>query len=141
MKPRETNYRLMVQSDRPMLKKIWADNKKLFGEPKKLGWPTVVAERQSRILGFITTDTTAKLIVAGPLIVNGGSSSFTVLRLIQAYENVLKYAGMDGYFFHIEKKNKHWLKMVRTVGVPEVDKTSKGFWFKRELRRNGQQST
>lgn len=133
MKPKETLYRLSKPGDSKTLKKIWAEHEAMFGKPKKLGWPTVVAERAGILLGFLSTDTSKKMLVAGPLILNGGSSTFTVLRLVEAYENVLRYTGTTNYYFHVDKTNERGLKMTRQLGMNEIDTSPTGFWFKRDL--------
>lgn len=140
MTPKETLYRLCQLSDVRVVEKIWRDQKKQFGRPKKLGWPTVVAERNGKILGFLATQAdNPQEIIAAPLIVNGGSSPFTAMRLVQAYENVLKFAGVTAYYFHVEKKNEKWLKIVRELNqmgiAEERNKDRTGFWFRRNLSR------
>jgi hypothetical protein len=134
MGPKETIYRLSQPQDIRACKKIWAEKEKDFGKPKKLGWPTIVAERNGKILGFLTTGVHTKFIVAGPLILNGGSSGFTTLRLVEAYEVVLRMAKVDGFFFSIDKTQEKWANIAREI-IPTAEKKSDKthFWFYRKL--------
>lgn len=136
MRPTETTYRLLQPSDIEACKKIWAHNEKLFGKPNKLGWPTIVAERGGKILGFLSTNP-GKALIAGPMIVNGGSSPFVVMRLVEAYEHILMVAGVKTYLFHIDDKNESWLKLVHKANlgdrVKEYRKDDTGRWFQRSF--------
>lgn len=132
MRPFSTLYRLSEPGDVHTCKQIWRENKDLFGAPQKLGWPTVVAQRDGRLLGFLSTDPTKKVIVAGPLIVGKNCSAIIVIRLVEAYENIIR-PWVNGYYFHVEKKNSHWLKMIRKLDFRETGKSRSGFWFYREF--------
>src|SRR5262245_8225094 len=99
MIPLQTIYRLSTPQDVAACKKIWSNHENLFGKPKKLGWPTIVAERNGKIIGFISTAPYTKYLVCAPLILNGGSGIFTTMRLIEAYEFILRKAGVHGFYF------------------------------------------
>ena len=133
MQPRNTLYRLMEPTDEPILQRMWTDHKKVFGLPKKFGFPTIVAERDGTILGFLSSDPSAKILTAGPLIVTAGVSGIVVMRLIEAYENLIRPM-MDGYLFHVDNKNMYWMKMVQQFPLKQYEKSRTGRWFMREFR-------
>lgn len=133
MTPLYTLYRLSELSDMLILKKIWRDNEHLFGKPKQLGWPTVIAERNGKILGFISTWPKAKLITAGPLILAANSHPIVAVRLIEAYENILRVSGVTTYFFHIESENKDWMDFAERLGVMPFEETRSGQWYQRSI--------
>ena len=133
MKPVSTIYRLTTPRDVHVCKEIWAANAKLFGEPRNLSWPTVVAERNGKILGFMSTNAAKKFLLAGPLIIGKDCHAITVIRLVEAYEVVLKMAKVTSYWFHVEQKNKNWIKLIHKLGVKEKEKSETGLWFERKL--------
>lgn len=133
MRPANTIYRLSEPRDIPMCKKIWEESSDQFGGVKKLSWPTIIAERNGRLLGFVSTQPTKKMLVVGPLITRKPCHSIVILRLVEAYEYILRKAGVSSYWFHVEKKNKQWLKLIYKLGLKENDETDTGYWFERKL--------
>lgn len=121
MKPDGTLYRLANRpNDFKRCHLIWKKYPERFGEPYKLGWPTVLAEREGKLIGFLSTNTSQGVIMAGPLIVHGvnGLLGPTLIRLIEAYEVVLRAAKVDSYVFHIGEDEKEWRSMIeRSTGL------------------------
>lgn len=99
----------------------------------KLGWPTVVAERDGEIIGFLSTHTDGDLILAGPLVIRGGRNPFTFVRLAEAYENMLRLASIRLYFFNVEKSNSAQVERVKALGFPICGESETHIMFKRTL--------
>ena len=96
MHPVKTRYRLARPED-----DYFMDLMEHGDVPRR--FPTVVAERDGHIVGFLATDARADFICAGPLSVSpdaAQSRGILAMRLIQAYEAVLLQAqGVEGYYF------------------------------------------
>lgn len=98
MRPTSTHYRISTELDEPNLH-VMAQGL----VPRR--FPTVVAERDGQIIGFLGTHDRRDAILAGPLEVelpSGRHRAVVAMRLIQAYENVLTLAGIDHYFYVAE---------------------------------------
>ncbi len=115
-----TLFRLLEEKD---IEKI--------GISEKIGWPSIVAERDGEIIGWLITQERDDAVSAGPISAN---SAHTAKNLIQAYENLLKALGIIQYLFCINKKNKKWLKLVKKLGIYEpYDEGSDTVSFRRRL--------
>jgi hypothetical protein len=128
MGPRKTEYRLAV--DPTDYARCHALMKRNRYASDRLGWPTVLAIRDGKVLGFISTHRRRDTVMAGPLVVDGNTASpFLVLRLIEGYEKVLSATGVRYYWFTAETEG-----MQRTVqklmskfgGVIEVSRSEDG---------------
>jgi len=96
MRPTSTRYRLATEADDDAL------NALPKGEvPRR--FPTVVAERDGEIVGYLATHDRPDMILAGPLEVTlpaDANRGVMAMRLIQAYEFVLgQVEGVRSYFY------------------------------------------
>lgn len=134
MHPETTSYRLMNPEDKPRLRYL----AKKWGQPlQKLGFPTVVAWRDGKIIGFISTLPRNDAVVAGPLVVDIMNAGMVVLRLMEAYERVLGMAGASLYNIYVT--NEHWSDTIsRALGTKALSHEG-GYWHRREL--DGRQRT
>jgi hypothetical protein len=98
-----------------------------------LGWPTVVAEEDGKVVGFLSTHKTKDALIAGPLVIEGKHRPWVFLRLTEAYENVLRIAGVARYVFRVSKENDKHLERVRRIGIKELEETYTHVSFVREL--------
>ncbi len=98
------------------------------------GFPTVVAKRDGKLIGLLSTRPVTEAIVAGPLIVDLPTRGVVTMRLVEAYDIVLRRAGVKNYLFHV-KKGKAWAEQVeRALGVAPYTEDGHGnLWFKRDL--------
>lgn len=129
MIPRDTRYRLAASpADYRRCRAFLAA--RMDAHP--LSFPTVYAEREGRIIGVLATQPPKKAIVAGPLAVEG-RSPFTALRLIEAYDHVMREAGIDGYHFHVAAGNEGWRKVIEQMGLQPMQQTDQGAWYRRVL--------
>lgn len=99
MFPRSTKYRLATSpADYKACRALFADNH--GADPtNSLSFPTVMAERDGALVGFLSTWSSKKALIAGPLEVKGGKNIFLFIRLIEAYENVMRIAGVKRFLF------------------------------------------
>lgn len=99
MRPRDTKYRLAASPrDYQKCRALFIENH--GAEPlRSFSFPTVVAERAGEIVGFLSTWDQKTALIAGPLEVKGGKNMFMFIRLIEAYENVLRAAGVKRFLF------------------------------------------
>lgn len=103
------------------------------GKKEPIGWPVVVAEEDGKAIGFLATYPTTEALIAGPLVIEGSKRPFVFLRLVDAYENVLKTAGVTAYCFRVAKSNTKQMKRVESIGLKRVGETETQVIYKREL--------
>lgn len=65
-----------------------------------LGFPTIVAEREGELIGLLGTVIKDNMILAGPLVIKSDRPrSFTLVRLVEAYEAAMRHIGVKSYIF------------------------------------------
>lgn len=103
--------------------------------PDTLSFPTVMAERDGAVIGFLATQPRRDLLVAGPLVttLTGQAAAILIMRLIDAYEAVLRQAGVTLYLFSVERTNTAWLAKVAALGATPYEQGDTLVWFKREV--------
>lgn len=132
MRPRDTIYRLAHgQKDLRACQAI----ARARGLDVTLGWPTVVADRRGEILGLLATRPSKKAVEAGPLVIATGVSlpALTMMRLIEAYEVVLKRAQVRFYFFKVDYTNAAWDRMVKKCGHQTYHQDGSGTIYRRAI--------
>ena len=106
------------------------------GEDVRLSFPTVVAERDDVVIGFLATQPRKDAIVAGPLVVAQSvpRPGLLVIRLGEAYDAVLRRAGIKTYYFHVEPQRINWKDILEKTGAFEqVSADDTGTWFRRVI--------
>lgn len=98
---------------------------------EKLDFPTVVAKRGGKIVGFLSTLPRKDAIVAGPLVVNLLVAGPTVMRLAEAYEHILLMAKVTEYLFFVA--DSRWVGIIRRALDIEPMEAEGGWWFRRKL--------
>lgn len=102
-----------------------------FELTERLASPTVFAEKDGKIIGFLSTHDNPRSVVAGPFV---AKSSVVALRLVQIYEAILNTLGVGVFWFHVERGNDYYLKIVERIGGYEmIEEDERGFWFRRRL--------
>ena len=130
MKPLETSYKLMAPHDKKRCLELARNHG--METVARLDFPTVVAKRKERILGFLSTRPTKDAIVAGPLVVVPEIKGPIVVRLVESYEEVLRRAGVESYLFYVT--DPHWQSQIRRAFELEPYHTENGrFWYERFL--------
>jgi len=125
---KNTQYRLADSKD---VFRIYED----YDLTARLGWPTVIAERKNKIVGFLSTQDRKDMVVAGPIEVKLKNKAFVTLRLVTAYDNVLYALGVKEYWFHVDPKDSPgWLEQVQETGLyTKIEENEGVIWYKRKL--------
>ena len=117
--------------------RLYALMRKENGKQEPLGWPVVVAEEDGKVVGFLATWPDEELLMAGPLVIEGSKRMWMFIRLVEAYENVLRATGVKQYLFTVEKSNEKQLARIRKVAdgfhLTQVRETDTHVSFLREL--------
>jgi len=103
------------------------------GKKEPLGWPVVVAEEHGRAIGFLATYPTEEALIAGPLVIEGGKRPFVFIRLVDAYENLLRLAGVTTYCFRVDKTNTKRISQVNEFGGEQIGETADYVMYKRNI--------
>jgi hypothetical protein len=133
MQPRDTRYRLAHGR-----KDLQACHRlaRAYGlDLQAFPWPTVVADRHGALVGCLATQPSRRAVIAGPLVVAGTRPLLTAVRLVDAYEGVLRLAGVTAYVFYIAHEDKAWRALVQRV-MPSLHPyatTATEAWFIRRL--------
>lgn len=132
MIPRDTFYRLAHSP------KDYAACRSLLreqGEDVALSFPTVLAERDGKIIGFVSTRPRKDMVVAGPLVVSKAITrpGMVIIRLGEAYEAVMKKAGVTAYVFHVEPHMTAWAGILDRTGFERWHQDDTGTWFRRAV--------
>lgn len=131
MIPRDTVYRLARPGGE--YNALYAMARREGMDGGKMAWPTVVAERGGKVVGFLSTHPRDDAIVAGPAVIAGGRNMLMLLRLWQAYDELMRAAGVRFYFFGVDKGNLQHIARVKSLNVPSIGEDEEQVWFKREL--------
>ena len=104
-------------------------------EYKHLSFPTVMAERNDDIVGIVSTQPRKDMIAAGPVHVSvEGNPTFVFIRLIEAYENVLRAAGVSTYYFFTNGRLLKALDRIGGIaGAEEVSVDDDRTWFRKVI--------
>lgn len=98
-------------------------------------FPTVLAERDGQVLGFLATARSDKAVIAGPLVIapEARRPVIVMMRLIEAYEVVLKRAGVVSFYFHVAEANPMWRRLVEKMGHKAYHRDDAGQWYRRKV--------
>jgi hypothetical protein len=123
-----TEYRIATQDDQIEIH----ENFKL---DTTLGFPVVVAVRNDKVIGFLSTQNRDDAVVAGPLEINLKIKAFVCIALIEAYDNLMRNLGIKVYWFHVDKKvAPAWLQQVQATGLyTKIGEDGELLWFERRL--------
>ena len=108
---------------------------KAEGLSYKLSFPTVMADRDGDIVGFLSTAPRKDAVIAGPLFIRGDmrGQGFLTLRLGEAYENVMRAAGIREYLAVVDPGNERWTEALDAAGLEPMGEHDGRLWFKRRL--------
>lgn len=97
-----------------------------------LNFPTLLAWEGRKLVGVLGTDTSQNMIIAGPLALRSDKKRvFTLLRLIEKYEDVMRACQIDSYIFSVEVGTK-WMDEVEklTELKPYAEKDGRAFYVR-----------
>lgn len=135
MHPTETTYHLVTnKTERKACLALYEAAEPT--SPKiKLGFPTVYALRQGVLLGFLGSIPVKGRIVAGPLVLDPTMKRpvITAMRLCEAYEEILKAAGVQFYTLAVDNSKPEWARTLERSGFELYRQTPKLFCYKRQV--------
>ena len=105
---------------------------KLHGRPSdwKLHFPTVIAVKDKKVLGFLSTVKCSWSVLAGPLeTLEPQVNGIMILRLLEAYDVVLRTMGVTRYCFEVKKENDHWIKQINRGGGAICFSSNDTTWY------------
>lgn len=117
MRPLDTTYRLARPGGE--FNRLYALAKRAGGRIHKgdFGFPTIVAERDGKVIGFVATKPDDRAVIAGPLVIEGEKGNpFVFLRLAEAYENVMRLVGVKVYLHAIDKGRPEHVAFMERLG-------------------------
>ena len=120
MQPRDTTFKLVRPGG--AFNKLYALAKRV-GQPLATGtlnWPTVAAERDGKVIGFLSTMPFEGAIVAGPLVLEKTPNMLLTIRLGEAYEVVLRAAGITAYHHCVPVERRDYIEMLERLGYKNV---------------------
>jgi hypothetical protein len=105
-------------------------------EQSELSFPTLMAISEDGVLtGVLGTHISNHQIVAGPLVLKSDRPHYwTLIRLIEHYERVMRTAGVTEYIFSVPKDAEAWLDKIDKLFHFEPYSEKDGrLWFVRKL--------
>lgn len=101
-----------------------------------IGHPTLMAIKDGELTAVLGTHITDNnFIVAGPLVIKSGAHRFwTLIRLIDEYDRVMRGIGITQYLFSVEDSNSDWLdKIEKTFAIEPYAHERGRFFYIRNL--------
>lgn len=97
-----------------------------------LAFPTIMAlDDDGELVGALGTNTQQSMIIAGPLVIkNDKRRSFTIIRLVEAYEAVMRHCKIKSFIFSAKADDEVWLRYIDEVlGFEPYYKDAENAWF------------
>lgn len=131
MKVKGTEYRLATTTNHYKMCHALARQNEV---DVKLSFPTVIAIREGKLVGFLTTKKSKQAVIAGPLVMNGlVNKAIVAMRLAEGYEEVLSEAGVTDYIFSVDKGHK-WRRSVEVAfGIKPYGESDRAYWYRRHI--------
>lgn len=127
-----TEYRLAASAhDYTQAHKLARENNHTF---EQFSFPTLLAWKNGELTGMLATTIRDNMIVAGPLCLKEGQRrSFTLIRLIDNYDAVMRASGITSYIFGVENSNRDWIdKINKTFNIsPYSYKNGMAFYVRK----------
>jgi len=81
---------------------------------QELGFPTILAFDEEKLVGFIATTPKADMVLCGPLVMRSGERHmFTAIKLITLYEQVMLKLGIKSIIFWADENDSMVAKGVK----------------------------
>lgn len=87
-------------------------------EEHELSFPTIMAIKDGELVGILATHIVNNTIMAGPLVIKSDGEKrrlWTMIRLIELYENVMREAGIKQFIFAVPKDLTTYLYQIQEV--------------------------
>lgn len=103
-------------------------------KPVEIATPTVMAFEDEELVGFFATNPRKDIILAAPMVLKSGLRKFTALRLMEAYDSVMREVGVSTYTMFIgHEDHKSMAIMQRLPGVEWIAENADGVLYARRL--------
>lgn len=104
-------------------------------EQARLSFPTMMAWKDNELTGVLSTYIDKNTIYAGPLVLKKGQRrSWTLIRLVENYERVMREMKIKQFIFSVDKANKEWLdKISETYELKPYTEFNGRYWYQRNL--------
>lgn len=103
----------------------------LMEEDEELFYPTVMAVRDGKAIGMISTDNGEDNLFATHIIAN---SIFTCIGLYELYEQTLSNLGIEHYLFSVEKENTKLINIIKKLfGIDSFMETDELLFYARRI--------
>lgn len=101
----------------------------------RLSFPTIMAWKDNELTGLLSTHIDKDTIYAGPLVLKSGQRrSWTLIRLVENYERIMREMKIKQFIFSVDKANKEWLdKISQTYAFEPYTEYNGRYWYKRNL--------
>lgn len=104
---------------------------KFGGDGRGFGDPTVMAERDGKLVGFISSYDIPKITLSAVQ----ADSVFILMKMFDVYDKVIKETGQYQYLIHISKENKSIIKILDNwKNVRLFNEKEKFLWYVREIK-------
>lgn len=108
----------------------------------ELAYPTMMAWKDKELTAFLSTYIDKGWITAGPLVLKSGPPRYwTLIRLIEAYENVMRASGVTSFLFSVPDSYEKYLKQIDALGMKPYAKQDGRSFFVRNLDGHERRST
>ena len=99
----------------------------------KLSFPTIIAERDGEVHGFVSTHKSDQAVIMGAIRTKN-KSGIMVIRLLEAYEKILEKMGITQYLIPVDKTMTELVDMTRRLyGLEPFHEDETDIWFRRSL--------
>lgn len=98
-----------------------------------LAFPTVVAERDGVIVGFLSTQNREDAVWAGPMVVEAEHKKLLWLRLAEGYEYALHRCGVKHYLIGVPEAMTDYIDQVERMGFKRLGLSGGHVVLKRSL--------
>lgn len=101
----------------------------------RLSFPTFMAWKDNELTGVLSTHIYNNMIIAGPLVLKNGQARYwTLIRLIENYERVMRHMRITSFIFSVDEKAKEWLdKIAKTYAIEPYAHQDGRFFYERKL--------
>lgn len=125
-------YRLAVSGADYKLAHDFIKSQGIPDEP--LNFPTMIAEDDTGVVAVLGTDTSQNQIVCGPLVLKQDRKRiFTLIGLIEAYDSVMRNAGVTEYIFAVDDTDGVYRSRIKDLtGIePYANENGKDFFVRK----------
>ena len=120
-----TEYKVALTHDE------WKACHSLLENDDKLEYPTVLAVRDGKPIGMISTASGDEHLFVSHIVAN---SIFTCMKLYELYDQTMQNMGVDHYMFNIDKVNTKMVNAVeRLFSIQPFSSTDKQLFYVRRI--------